>query len=247
MPFPLTMFCCGCPISFGTNLILFTHLAVLLFFVATAFMNIVLHEPTFNKNVDYSTQLWMAGFSLCGIPIILSAAYGVMMRMETNVRLYLYYLFLSFAVNLVASIRERTRIDPCDTSGSLTKFLGDHWGEAYLCGLTRIASYGFGTVMIICEAYALWVVWSFCEEAYNSKGGPELSDLLDGKEDIIQARSEGKEGPYAGIVGLAHSKLPGPYPSVYGTLRTEGMPGQGTIFGGVRHETRYPPPPQAVL
>lgn len=247
MPFPLTMFCCGCPISFGTNLILFIHFAVSMFFLVTAFMNIVLHEPTFNKDTSYSVQLWLAGFSLCGLPIIFSAAYGVMMRMETNVRLYLYFLFVSFVVDLVVAIQARTHEDPCNSSSSLTKFLSDRWGEAYLCGLTRIGSYGFATAVVLVEAYALWVVWSFCEETYNCKGGPELSELLDGKEDIIQARTEGKEGPYAGIVGLAHSKLPGPYPSPYGTLRTEGMPGQGTIFGGIRHETRYPPPPQAIL
>eukprot|EP00448_Togula_jolla_P001611 CAMPEP_0170603972 /NCGR_PEP_ID=MMETSP0224-20130122/19184_1 /TAXON_ID=285029 /ORGANISM="Togula jolla, Strain CCCM 725" /LENGTH=175 /DNA_ID=CAMNT_0010928863 /DNA_START=297 /DNA_END=824 /DNA_ORIENTATION=+ len=170
---------------------------------------------------------------MVGIPTILSAMYGIAKRVEVNVRLYLYYLLFSFMVDLVYLVHVFMLQDPCPESAStsLSDAMADRFGEAFLCGVFRISSYLFVAGAVTLTAYCLWVIWTVCEDLHMGTLGPELHELLPGKDDIIQRAKGRHDGPYGGIVGFAHSKLPGPYPFV-GTVQTVGMPGQRSMFGG---------------
>mmetsp|Transcript_76464 Transcript_76464/g.177455 ORF Transcript_76464/g.177455 Transcript_76464/m.177455 type:complete len:252 (+) Transcript_76464:110-865(+) len=242
---PLSMFCCGCTIRFGVGVILICHLAVCCFYVASACSNLIFHNPFFSSSWSPQAQLFYTAFSLVGIPTVLIALWGTVMRVEVNIRIYLFYLACSFLIDLIALVYLCLLEDPCNTVSSIVSAMTNEskstpWGgQAFVCGAFRILSYFFVSAVVCVEVYCLFVVWSLCEDVHSGRNGPELHELVPGKDDII-LKHKRQDGPYADIVGFSHSRVPGPYPSAYGTIST-GMPGQPTIFGGTEHETEYPP------
>jgi len=185
---------------------------------------------------------------MCGVPIILLAIYGVAKRMDVAVRFYLGYLLLTFVIDSVALIyvflwKEG---DDCNAPGSFLSAFAADVGQAFMCGFLRIFSYVFVATGICAEVYCLFIVWSLCEDVHEGTSGPGLWELLPAKQAAFEKKNESVKGerlgPYADIVGLAHSKLPGAYPSPYGAMQF-GNTGS-TIFGGREHEMNFPPAPE---
>jgi len=241
------MFCCGCSVRFGVGFILICHLAACIFYVASAISNLIFHAPFFSSSWSMQMQLLWTAFSLIGIPIIIMALWGAVARIEVNLRIYLLYLTCAFLFDLIGLVYLCLMEDPCNTVTTIVAAMqgdskhGTWTGQAFMCGAFRIASYLFVTAVVLSEVYCLYVVWSMCEDVHCGKNGPDLYDLIPTKDDIIEKVRRPQDGPYAGIVGFAHSRVPGPYPSAYGSLSTAGMPGQTSIFGGTEHEMNYPP------
>jgi len=243
MLYPVSMFCCGCSVPAGTGVILICHLAFSILFITCASSNIIAGVPTLAANWSPPAQLAYTGFCLMGIPIILAGIYGVVARVESNIRMYFYYLTMCFVVNVVMTIYWCLVENPCTSEAGVVKALSSNFGEAFLCGTMQIVSYGVVTAVVMTEVYCMWVVWSFCEDVHQGRNGPELSELIPGKdaEKITKKFIHQQAGPEAGIVGFATTKLPGPYPNPYGAISTSG---EGTtIFGGSQHDTSYPPAP----
>jgi len=252
MLYPATMFCCGCPVSYGVFCILFFHLLACCLYVGGVVSSIIFHVPSVGSTWPIPLQFCLVALYLCGIPVVLCAAYGVMKRIEAPVRIYLYYLFLCFVVNCVLIIAYFLIKDACndvDPEKNVVNVFAETVGAAFLCGVLRIGAWLAAAGIIAMEVYCLFAVWSFCEDVHCGKTGPCLSELEYDKETKMKMKyyehRGDREGPYAGIVGLAHSRVPGPYPEAYGAVSTIGMPLQGTIFHGTKHETNYPPPPEA--
>mmetsp|Transcript_132373 Transcript_132373/g.423616 ORF Transcript_132373/g.423616 Transcript_132373/m.423616 type:complete len:240 (+) Transcript_132373:93-812(+) len=233
MAYPLTMFCCGCSVPAGTTIILLFHLVACFGILASVCSNLIFHNPVFASTWSVQAQFLYMGFALMGIPIIVSALWGVANQVETNIRVYLYYLMCSFLENAVALVYFCLVEDVCRLAGTLVEVGTSNFGEAFLCGTFRTVSYFTVATGIAVEVYCLWVIWSFCEDVHDGKNGLELWQLIPSKDDMIQRSKSNKEGPYADIVGFAHTGLPGPY----GTVSTDAA----TIFGGGYHDTAYPP------
>eukprot|EP00443_Scrippsiella_acuminata_P024920 CAMPEP_0115253712 /NCGR_PEP_ID=MMETSP0270-20121206/44814_1 /TAXON_ID=71861 /ORGANISM="Scrippsiella trochoidea, Strain CCMP3099" /LENGTH=217 /DNA_ID=CAMNT_0002669227 /DNA_START=178 /DNA_END=828 /DNA_ORIENTATION=- len=214
------------------------HMAACLFYLCSVCSNIILLQPIFFSTWTVHAQLLYLAFSMIGIPIIASALWGVLNRIELNIRLYLYYLMACFVLNSGALVYFFLVDDVCDTVGSFVNLMASSFGEAFLCGAFRIFSYFLCAGGIAVEVYCLWVIWSMCEDVHEGKNGPELWQLIPSKDDIIQKSKRPQDGPYADIVGFAHTQLPGPHPSPYGAIDPESESG---IFGGTNHETAYPP------
>jgi len=167
-------------------------------------------------------------FCLVGLPVIALAAFGLASRVEINVRLYLGYLLLSFLINV--SALGYWLCDALDAlPGAFAAATRESFGDAFLCGVFRIASYFLVASAVLVEVYCLWVVWSFCEDVHLGANGPELSRLIPGREGAFEKGRARQDGPSADIVGFHNTKLPGPYPTPYGTISTSG---DNAIFGG---------------
>lgn len=239
---PMTMFCCGCSPAAGVQIVLFFHFIACFFQLASVCANIIFDTPLLFEHDSMDAQLFIAGLSLVGIPIIIAASYGVTLRVEANIRLYLYYLSLCFVIDTVAVIYWCLIENIC-TSKVFEDVMDGDAGESFMCGLVQVASYFVAAGAVAVEVYILWLVWSVCENIHLGTNGPELSGLIRGKDDVIHKNRRAQDGPYAGIVGFAHTKVPGPYPypdgAPYGS--TLGMPGQPAMFGGTFHDTSYPP------
>lgn len=242
---PTSLFCCGCPLAIGLYIILGFHLLACIAYVVFTFSVFVLHVASVQLAWNPMIQMSMGGLYLCGIPIILAALFGVAKRVEVNVRVYLYYLTLMFVVDTVLLLLELFGTDACAANGGLINVLEADFGKAFVCGLMRISSYLIVAAAISIEFYCLFVVWSFCEEIHLGAAGPGLWGLFPGKDEMMKrklGRTFGERaGPYADIIGLAHSKLSGPYPSPYGALGNQ-LPSY-RILGGTEHAMCFPPPP----
>jgi len=232
------MFCCGCSVPVGAAIILVFHLAACCFYLACVCSNLIFHAPTFFSTWTVHAQLLYLAFSMVGIPIIASGLWGVMQRVEVNIRLYLYYLMTCFILDACALVYFFLVDDVCAAVGSFVNLMANSFGEAFLCGTFRTVSYFLCAGGIAVEVYCLWVIWSMCEDVHEGKNGPELWQLIPTKDGIIQKSRKPQEGPYDDIVGFAHMSLPGPHPSPYGAIDPESDTG---LFGGTNHETEYPP------
>jgi len=249
------MFCCDFSLSTGMRVILSVHLLVCCVVVVSGLSNILFHMPMVSHANSFRSQLLSFAFSLCGIPIILAAFWGVSKRIETTARIYLSYLLLMLLVDLAISCDVYLLQDACAyISVSLIKVAG----EAFACGVARTSSYAFVAISTALEVYCALAVWSYCEELSIGANMPPLSDLLPDDE-AIKKRQERQDdswaGPLAGIIGMVQQGVPGPYAgqraprndfkdniiaSPYGTLE-QGIVGS-TLFGGDTHEEISPLP-----
>merc|ERR1719203_885688 len=166
MLYPLTMFCCGCTIPVGASCIVFSHLALSILYVVSICSNVIFHTPLFASAWSIHMQLLYVAFCLVGIPIMCGALWGVYKRIETNVRVYLYYLGLCFLVDVCGMVYFCLIQDPCSMVGNFIDMTVENFGEAFLCGVFRILSYIVVAVAVVVEAYCLWVIWSLCEDVH---------------------------------------------------------------------------------
>lgn len=242
---PASMFGCGCSLQFGVVVILTFHLAANLAYLGVTFSHIVLHYSTFSSELsDWSpwAQFTMIGFIMAGVPVILLALYGVARRMDVALRLYLGYLFISFIIDSVALIyfflwKDN---DGCKGSGAAFSHMSEEVGAAFMCGFLRILSY-IGVAVAICmEVYCLFIVWSLCEDIHEGTNGLALWELLPAKAAAFEKKHALHKGerlaPYADIVGLAHTKLPGAYPSPYGAMSDFGFTQNTPMFASTGSE-----------
>lgn len=230
------MCCCGCSVSGGAKIILIVHLIVCFFLVADAISTHILYRQSLTSGMDFATQMLVAGYSLSGVLLTISALYGVAARVESVVRIYLYFLLLTFLAD-TSKLCQELIIEQEACSGAGSDNSSHHLGGAALCGVLQIGSYFIIAGVLILELYFLWVVWSLCEDVKANRGGLEFSALMGKGGDVIRKKKKTGGGlfsaagdPYAGIIGLAHAKVPGPYPSQYGAIDTLGMPSGVTLF-----------------
>jgi len=225
----------------GAKIVLVFHFIACCFLVASAISTHIFFRQSLTSSLGFGTQMLIAGYGLSGILLTISGLYGVAARVESAVRIYFWFLLLTFLVDTAKLCFELlVKQDACSGAGSDNS--SHHLGGAALCGVLQIGSYFIIAGVIILECYILWVVWSLCEDIRANRGGLQFSALAGKGGDVIEKKKKAAGGlfsaagdPYAGITGLAHAKLPGPHPSRYGSVDTVGMPAGVTLFGGTEH------------
>lgn len=237
---PTNMFCCGCSLMVGVPIIIGFHLLTCIIYVAVAFCSLVLHMQSYASTWGPTLQMALAALYLCGIPIILAALWGVAKRSLVNLQFYLGYLSICLVVDNIFMIHAFLWEDPCKTTGSFIKMMGEDFGPAAICGFARIGSWLFTLAALSFEVYCAYVVWSLCEEMRT--GTSWLWELVPSAEDASlkkQIRDNGPvESAYTDIIGLPHTKVQGPYPSPYGAT---GLAAPNyKLLGGTNHITNYP-------
>lgn len=248
MLYPLQMFCCGCSIGTGSYFVLYSHLLFCVGLLSLISADLIFRSKnTLISGTSEDEMLWHAGWCMIGIPIIVSGIWGIAGKSEQNIRLYLYYLLACFVVNFVILSRTFLLEDFCNNGKATTMTaMQANFGEAFMCGVFLIFSYFFVAASLLVQAYCLWLIWSLAEDIKHGSLGPELHELLPSRDGFVK-RTKRDYAETGDIVGLAHAKLPGPYPPTntgYDSINSVGMPGQAKIFGGNNHEVNYPPPLQ---
>lgn len=232
---PASQFCCGCPLTFGANFILVLNLVQNVFYIVTATSNVILKIPTIGFATSLTAQTFTAAFCLLGLPFIFSGFWGVWCRLENHIRMYLYYMFISFGLDMTSLLQALLLEDVCD---SMPTILQKH-GSAFACGAMRIGAVVLVIQVVCIQAYAIYIVWSLCEDLKAGGGGTGFPDLLKGASD----RNDRKRynWPY-GEDFFAGPVQGGPagFPVGYGAFATQGMGGSTRIYGDY-HETSYPP------
>lgn len=226
---PINQFCCGCSLSFGCKLILGFNLVINLFYISTATANIILRVPTVGFGGDLANQTFNAAFCMVGLPFIAAAFYGVIKRQESHVRLYLYYMTLSFILDIGYVLVYLFIKDTCTMLPSVLK----KHGSAFACGFARAFTIAFIVVLAGIQTYCIYTIWSMAEDIRvggASSGFPELSKAK-------QASAGFVDGVFGtGTFGDDMSR-----PLNYGSLATPGIGGGSRFFGGTQHDVNYPP------
>ncbi|CAK0868761.1 unnamed protein product, partial [Prorocentrum cordatum] len=219
-------------------------------------------DATWATTGDFTTEVFVAGFALTGLPIIVLAVWGLWNKREVLLRLYFGYFFLTI-LRLgppngggPAAVEQPPTTVRCahvsslsagwDMSFEVEEFLLEGMncntmpsvlmqiGKSWACGALRITDCVVVLGSLALQAYLLYNVWSHCEDL-SEAGGGLLGDLMVGEAAL--ARKKKMEDPYEAF--LDHT---GDVPEGYGAVpATKG--GSQQIFGGKLHEMRFPPPP----
>lgn len=232
---PLNQFCCGCTLTFGVKLILALNLFQNIFYIATTTSNVIFRVPTIGFGVNLATQTFNAAFCLLGLPFIFAAFWGVIHRLETHIKLYLFYTVVSFVLDMAYVLVFLVVQDSCTALPSVLK----KHGAAFACGFTRIFTIFFIVMVTVIQLYFMFTIWSLCEDLKVGGSGIGFPELLAGAGHQRNKRKH-TSAYHDGLFGVG-STAGGPFPIAYGSIATPGIGGSQHIFNGNFHETTYPP------
>lgn len=229
---PTNQFCCGCTLTFGARVILLVHVTQNVLYLLCATSNVLLRYPTFGVDVSLGTQTFNAGVCLSGLPFIFAAFWGISHKLEQHVRLYLVYLVLTCAIDLLYVLAYLLVADTCH---NLPTVLAEH-GGAWACGQVRIFTLAFALMLMSYQAYAIYIIWSMCEDIRHGSSVECFDELL-----ATKGHEKKAPGPKSGHESFFGAPNKGTYPITYGgTTPTPGVAGCGNIFG-TAHDTNFPP------
>jgi len=217
---PATQFCCGCTVTFGVKSILLLNFALNAYLIFMCAGDLIFGQRGLSLG-SYSTECVALGFAMAGMPIIVMAFHGIFYRNEAQIRMYLYYMWVLFAIVLIFVVKEFVLSGACQ---NLSQVLQGQ-GSAFACGMARYMNIVIVVLSLSIMSYFQHVVLSFCEDIAACGGGPDLSHLT------LNKKRWQPTGAYSSIEGLAESSE--------GSLA--GLGGGQTIFGGRYHEMNYPP------
>jgi hypothetical protein len=230
---PLDACCCGASLDFGCKIIILGHSLSCFFYVFTCVSNIVLESPTWGNKVTLITQTFNCAWALATIPFIAFGISGVRQHCEIHLRLYLYWLVFTVFTSMVFQgiFLGKT------VCVNMPKFLAAE-GGSFACGSMRLFAITFVVMLTGFAAYAIFVVWSRCEELQDGGSEPGFDALIDvtkanEKKRLFQHKS--------GLFGTG-PLLPGHgHPIMYNSLASQPLGGSGQIFSGREHATNFPP------
>lgn len=239
---PASQFCCGCSVKSGVIFILCLNLLESLWITIMTGV-FVIGKSTMMAGyalfADIGHQVLLACFALAGIPIILVALWGVFHGNEVCVRVYLYYMILTFLLDIAYISSHFLFHHTCDD----LPYIMAEQGRAWACGMTRVIDATSFLLLLVIPAYLIFVVFSYCEDMAEGGSGPDLSDL------VLNIGKHKKQtpinDPYSSVLGGA-GYTGGAYGSTYEEHIAHGLGGGQNILDGHYHEMEYPPPVAAV-
>lgn len=224
---PATSFCCGCPLDLGIKVILLFHGMGSVFYMLTALGNIVFEAELIGHTVTLSTQCINCAIAIASIPFIIFGFYGVKYHVEVHLRIYLYWLIFTLVLDTVC-----LGILAIKNSCAALPAILAHSGGAFACGAMRLVNIFFIGMVLSFSGYAVFVVWSRCEEFREGDSQGNFDSLLAAehakKEDLISRHK-------SGLFGIGPKAREG-VPAAYGSLASPIVGGGLSIFGGRTHE-----------
>mmetsp|Transcript_105645 Transcript_105645/g.340714 ORF Transcript_105645/g.340714 Transcript_105645/m.340714 type:complete len:238 (+) Transcript_105645:118-831(+) len=231
---PMSMFCCGCSLTFGVVLVIIFNILQNMFYIVSAVSNIILKIPTFGVHGGLTMQTFNGAWCMLGLPFIIVGILGVMYRLENHVQLYFWYLLVSVLMDLGFLIFNLVSKDVCDDM----PFLLEQHGSAFACGTMRILSLFVVVLVVVMESYFVFTVYSLVEDLKAGGSGAGLPELLRGAHEAHKAKHF---HTHYGDSLFGQPVAPG-YPRHYGTTPHPGLHSSQGIGPGDYHETAYPPP-----
>merc|ERR1719487_2887495 len=106
-------------------MILLLNLLQNVLYLSVAIMNVIFRKRTgvLGAPADYETQIMNAAWCLLGLPFIVCGIWGMVAKLEQNMRLYLYYISFSLFLEVACAIITFASTDFCAT---VPPFLAKH-------------------------------------------------------------------------------------------------------------------------
>jgi len=240
---PVDSFCCGCSLDSGVQIILTLNMLISFFYMFITVSNIVLvsgsykdgpgyYLPTIGGDIDLFTQVTNCFLAICSVPFIISGISGIKYQIELHLRLYLYWMMFTFALDMVFWAVLLVKTNCVNMPPALAKS-----GGSFACGATRIMSFAFMCALMTIVGYCIFVVWSKCQ-ALETWGCTEAMDVLGGAKKRKEIRRWHHDP--SGLFGTGASKMVA-NPTVYGSIATPAFCGSVSLWNGRKHEMNYPP------
>ncbi|CAK9088815.1 unnamed protein product [Durusdinium trenchii] len=217
--------CCCCGVCTGTSFVAIIHFLACVAVVVNSILHFIFHMETYGSVWSPEGLLLVTMFALMGVPVTFAAMLGAWLKLESYVRAYLIYFLASFVVVTGLLSWGVLVKDPCMTAAALQGELAKTYGDAFSCGIVRIGAYLLVALTVLPQTYALWCIWSFCEELRVGIHAPALEDLVIGQDKVFLWN------PQEPLKQSMRSAQYGAVP----------VGGEHPIFGS-EHETNYPPP-----
>lgn len=233
---PASQFCCGCSLTFGVKFILAVHLAINVLYIISAWIFIFREQSLWASTADINLAIFVSGYCLAGIPIILAAFWGHLGKKQALVQVYLFYMIVTFIMALVFIIKDFIVVNNCGQQISGSVFAG---GQAYGCGMIRLVKIGVMAIFLVIMGQFMFVIWSQCEDVATG-GGPELSELALSQHSMQKHKLMADHYACFDAEGGAAAGGAFEYGSVYAGAAAN-MLGSTRIFDGRFHEMQYPP------
>ncbi|CAE7237841.1 BIP5 [Symbiodinium natans] len=216
---PAETFLCCLPLGAGVKLLMWPHLALTLYTVAAAVENLIAGD----QGATGTSQMFETIWSLIGVPIIAAGLWGVYHRLEPHVRMYWYYLVISFLIDLVYVVEIFIARDAC---AHLAPEVQGRQGQAFACGVARGVSTASAVAFALTFLYLIYIVWSWCEDVEGIGPADAIASLLDlaeGKRPSLKMGLSGWQADLPEVIG----------PSLDATASI--ISGASIFYGSVSH------------
>jgi len=201
--------------------VLLYHLIENTVFLTLSVGDIFALQDTVKTASRLSSRLAVAGYAVLGLPIIGTALWGTMRRVERPLRLYFYYLGVSAIINAAYTTDALAHFLPCAAGRAPAPAPGPN---IFQCGHAR------GVVLIVLffivgfQLSMLYPVYTFCEDLkWDGESAEEQSQ--DGKS-RPPMRQRATSAPWMGLregpLSQIHGRMLGEYGSIYETAAAIG-------------------------
>eukprot|EP00930_Biecheleria_cincta_P042394 TRINITY_DN2916_c0_g1_i2.p1 TRINITY_DN2916_c0_g1~~TRINITY_DN2916_c0_g1_i2.p1 ORF type:complete len:259 (-),score=40.37 TRINITY_DN2916_c0_g1_i2:92-868(-) len=111
--------------------------------------------------VSPTIQVLCAAWAMVGIPMSVCAGVGALYRIEYLVKIFFWYLILSFPFGVAVPAWLLASGKVCD---SIVEQEIQRMGSAFVCGFTETFVFMWSMVAALVHSYFVYVVWSAAEE-----------------------------------------------------------------------------------
>lgn len=171
--------CCGCvSLLLGVQAISLLTLLSCISIIASVSSRGQLRVSSFYLSSEL--QMLAGTWAFLGIPIAVCAGVAALYRMETPLRVFFFYLLISFFCGVAIPIWFLASGSLCDTvvTPEVQKM-----GSSFVCGFTDTFTF-FWTLILGClHAYLVYIIWSAAEEISEAPQ-PELMKYSDALKNV---------------------------------------------------------------
>jgi len=133
-------------------------------------------------HLDPSLQVVLGSWAFIGIPMAISSGVAVLYRTELPLRMFFFYLLVSFFFGVGIPIWFLASGSLCDTivTPEVQKM-----GSSFVCSFTDTFTFFWTLIFGVLHAYLIYIVWSAAEEIAEAPY-PELMKYSDALKNVYQ-------------------------------------------------------------
>lgn len=190
--------------------------------------------------VPPTLQVAAGTWAFFGIPLAIMAGVGAVYQVESNLRLFFYYLLASFFVGAVIPVWLLL-------TGSVCNVVVDRevqqMGSAFVCGFTDAFVFAWSLIIGLAHLYVIYVVWS----AYQESTDPEELMRYERKlRELQEQRPPPGPIPLPASRARAEQGIPPNAPAVLregGPETAPGPPYAASVAPGTMQQQQFAVPP----
>jgi len=188
--------CFGCAsLLVGVQVTSLLALIIQTVFIATCSSAEVLQVA--GLRISPTIQVLCASWAFAGIPVAVCAGVGALFRIDHLVRLFFWYLVLSFPLGIAVPSYLLATGKVCD---SVVHEEIQRMGSAFVCGFTDTFVFMWTMVVGLVHLYFVYIIWSAAEDiARNGNSYPALNKYTNKLKNMADEAPQKGKDPYTAL------------------------------------------------